>query len=86
MAIHIDCFSGELADLKKKERTPEAALAVLSRSPLVSTFDMGELPWLCGLVEGLVHMGWIVEEKEGYPWHRFVLTDSGRVKLQTSEG
>ena len=86
MHVHVDCFSGKLAELKKEERTLEAALAVLSRSPLVSTWDMSELPWLRGLVEALVHKGWIDEEKEGYPWHRFVLTTAGRAKLQTPEG
>ena len=80
-AIHIDCFSGALSDLKKKDRTLENALRVLSRHSRVSTWDMGELPWMRGLVEGLVFKGWIVEFDEPYPWHRFELTDAGRSEI-----
>jgi len=85
MEFHVDCFSGALVDLKKKERTLHNALLVLSQHPLVSTWDMGELPWLRGLVEGLVHKGWIVERDEPYPWHRFELTDAGKAQVKGGE-
>lgn len=80
--IFLDSFSGALADLKTKQRTEENALAILAEHPRVSTWDMSENRWLCGLIDGLKQNGLIVEQTEPYPWHRFALTDKGRAKLR----
>lgn len=82
MKVMLDSFSGALADLPPRRRTPENALAVLAKRPRVSTWDMSETPWLQRLVTNLKGEGLIAEVKtERYPWHRYELTDKGRRRL-----
>lgn len=79
--IFVDSFSGALADLPKGQRTTLDALRTLVEHPQVSTFDRSYLPWVDRLVRDLLAQGLIVEERVQYPWHRFALTDAGRVAL-----
>lgn len=83
-AVHICSFSGDLSDLKPKERTDEHALSVLARSPRVSVWDMGA-DWLCTLVQSMERRGLIIDDrKEPYPWIRYALTDKGREVLSAA--
>jgi hypothetical protein len=76
--MHIDCFSGPAADLPKGQRSADSVLRVLVRSPRVSTWDMSETPWLRNCIERLSLDGLIrSDEKEPYPWCRYVVTASG---------
>ena len=69
--IHGCCFSSDVIDLKKGERTDENVIAVLKQSPKISTWDMSENSWLCSIINNLVKIGKIKEEKSAYPWHRY---------------
>lgn len=81
-AIFLDSFSGAAADLPKGKRTANDVLAVLAKSPRVSTFDMSEHRWLRDAVYELHKRGLIDEDPtEPYPWHRYTLTDAGRKHL-----
>lgn len=40
--VFLDSFSGDIAELKRGQRTAENALAVLDKSPMVSTWDLSE--------------------------------------------
>lgn len=72
--VCVDSFSGDVASLKKSDRTPENALAALRRNPRVSTWDMSEHAWLRSMLADLTRAGLIVEDDaEPYPWHRFVV-------------
>lgn len=82
--VFIDSFSGDLADLKRGKRTTENALAVLDKSPMVSTWDMSENKWLYRLICDLKHEGLIVEQVQSYPWHRYKLTDAGKALLPSN--
>lgn len=84
--VFIDSFSGDLAELKRGKRTPENALAVLDRSPMVSTWDMSENKWLYRLICDLKHEGLIVEQEQPYPWHRYKLTDAGKARHRMAIG
>lgn len=77
MKIHIDSFSGKVVDLKRGQRTHENILEVLSKHPRISTWDMGELPWLRNAINELKLYGFIVEQDEPYPWHKYKVTDTG---------
>ena len=55
--VFLDSFSGDLAELKRGKRTPENALAVLNKSPMVSTWDMSENKWLYRLISDLKQRG-----------------------------
>ena len=82
---HIDYFSGDVVDLPKKERTPENVLRVLAKNPTVSTFGMSEnYKWLPGITNLLEEKGFVQDETKtvGYPWHKFVVTESGREHLK----
>ena len=81
---HIDYFSGDVVDLPKKERTPENVLRVLAKNPMVSTFDMSEnYKWLPKITKLLTTEGWAKEDETvGYPWLKFVVTESGREHLK----
>lgn len=69
-----DSFSGPAAQLPPSQRTPAHVLAALRRNPRVSTWDMGETPWLRGCIDALKASGQITEDKsEPYPWHRYVV-------------
>jgi hypothetical protein len=84
--VFIDSFSGLLADLKKKDRTPENALRALAKDGRVSCFDRSEFSWLNSLVENLVQREFISEDKsEQYPWQRFSLTEKGKEFLENSQ-
>ncbi len=79
--IFIDSFSGEIADLKRGKRTRENMLAVLARSPLVSTWDMSEHRWLRDEIANMETDGLIISVDQPYPWLRYELTDKGRALL-----
>lgn len=85
--VCFDSFSGALSDLKKKERTLTNVLAALANNPRVSTFEMAEhYRWMPSLVDWLIDKGWVVDRSkdEGFPWHRYELTDAGRTELADS--
>jgi DNA-binding HxlR family transcriptional regulator len=83
-AIFLDSFSGAAADLKKGQRSAENVLAVLAKSPRVSTWDM-EAAWLRGALAQLQRDGLISEDKsEPYPWHRYTVTAAGRAALEAA--
>ena len=75
--MHIDSFSGMVADLKIGQRTSEDILAVLAKHPRVSAWDMSEILWLRIALLNLEKRGLIASQDEPYPWCRFVLTDAG---------
>lgn len=86
MKVMLDSFSGAIADLPPRLRTPENALAVLAKHPRVSTWDMSETSWLQRLITNLKGEGLIAAvETEPYPWHRYELTDKGRQALADSK-
>jgi hypothetical protein len=69
-------FTSPVADLKRHQRTPDGILEALRKNPRVSTFDLSEYAWLRNGVKDLEHRGMVsVDEKEPYPWVRFVLHD-----------
>lgn len=70
--VFMDSFSGDAASLPPRSRTPDHVLTVLRTSPRVSTWDMGEEPWLRYCIDILKRDGKITEDSsEPYPWHRF---------------
>lgn len=71
--IFLDSFSGDIADLKKGQRTVENALAILGVHPRVSTWDMSEHKWLRDLIGDMKKRGLIVEQKAAYPWHSYAV-------------
>lgn len=75
--IFLDSFSGAASDLKPSQRTRESMLAVLAKSPRVSTWDMSEHCWLRTIIADLKERKMIDELAEPYPWHRYALTDAG---------
>lgn len=77
--MHIDSFSGKVAELKLGHRTSYYVLLVLATYPRVSTWDMSELSWLRAAIEGLELKGLIVAMDEPYPWHMYRLTDAGKL-------
>ena len=79
--MRIDSFSGAAADLKPRERNADNVLAVLAKSPRVSTWDMSELAWLRNSISDLQRRGLIERADEPYPWCRYVLTGAGRAAL-----
>lgn len=75
-AVILCSFSGAAADLPPRMRTPGHVLAALRKSPLVSTFDMCEVPWLRGCIDVLKVQGKIIEDNnEQYPWHRYIVVE-----------
>ena len=80
-AIHIDSFSGPASDLKPSQRHPQAVLKVLAHHPRLSTWDMSEHAWLRGCINTLERSKQIVSVTEMYPWHRWELTDAGRLAV-----
>lgn len=82
--MFIDCFSGDAVDLRGNQRTPMAVLKVLEKNPRLSTWDMGETPWLRGCIDKLLQLNLIAYADEPYPWHRWTLTESGKAALAGS--
>ena len=77
--VHIDSFSGAVADLSKKEQGyPAKVISALIKSPLVSTWDMSESRNLRASLRFLLDNGMIKELDEAYPWHRFQITNKGK--------
>ena len=76
--IHLDSFSGAVADLKPAHRDSESVLQTLSKNPTVSTWDMSELLWLRSAISDLKKRGLIVSKDEPFPWLRYELTDAGK--------
>ncbi len=82
MSIHIDSFSGAVADLSKKEQgDPTKVLMVLTKSPLVSAWDMGDSANLRGSLTFLRDNGMIKLLDEPYPWYKFELTSKGKKEV-----
>lgn len=81
--FHIDSFSGEAADLPKRHRTMDNLLRALARDPLVSCWDMGEYPWLRDLVFDGIKAGFLASADQPYPWCRYILTDTGKARLES---
>ena len=79
--MHIDRFSGAIAELKPGQRTIPHALRAIATDPRVSTFERGA-GWLESLIRDMVTQGLMTEDdREPSPWHRFNLTDKGRAML-----
>ncbi len=79
--IHIDSFSGAVADLSKKEQgVPAKVLAALTKNPRVSDWDMSASRNLRGSLRFLIDDGKIEELGEDFPWYRFQLTDKGKAE------
>lgn len=82
--IHIDYFSGSIADMKRGKRTEDNALRILEKDGRVSCFDRSEYRWLDVLLCDLEKLGLIAEEKgTAYPWQIYKLTDLGRARIET---
>ena len=81
MRVHLDSFSGAASDLKRGQRSSENVLAVLANRPRVSTWDMSEHDWLRSCIKDLRKRGLIVAETEPYQWHRYSLTEAGRLMV-----
>lgn len=82
--IHVDQFTGSLADLPPKRRTIVDALQALDRHPVVSTFERGA-PWLEKLIREMLNRKLIEERGSSYPYHRYAVTDAGRGILALAE-
>lgn len=82
--VFIDSFSGKVAELKRGNRSNHNVLAVLEKHPMVSTWDMGELPWLRNTISKLTNLGYILSLEEPYPWHRYRLTALGLAFLASA--
>lgn len=81
-ALFLDSFSGPVSDLPKGRRNATNVLAVLTKSPRVSTWDM-DAAWLRCALEQLQRDGLISKDKsEPYPWHRYTLTAAGRAVIK----
>lgn len=80
--IHVDSFSGGVANLKPKHRQPIDVLGALAKDPRVSTFDMSESVWLWQGIKSLKDGGLITELDEPYPWHKYALTGAGWAMLR----
>lgn len=74
---HIDSFSGLASNIKPKERNLVTLMHALSKSPLVSTWDMSEERWLRNLINDALMKEMIVEIECNYPWHKYELTEKG---------
>jgi hypothetical protein len=73
--VILDSFSGPASELRGSARTSDNVLAVLSRNPRVSCWDMSEHAWLRSCISDLVKRGAIAEDKsEPYPFHKFTPT------------
>jgi len=75
--IYLCSFSGTVADLKKSLRNENGVLYTLKYHPRVSTWDMRENKWLRDIIESLENKKLILPVKDEYPWHKWVLTESG---------
>ena len=71
MTVFIDSFSGAVADLKRPYRNSDGMLSVFAKHPMVSVWDMSELPWLRYAIKDLESRGLIEMKKEPYPWIRY---------------
>ena len=81
-SMPIDSFSNATAvDLKQSARNEHNVLYALKYHPRISTFDMSENAWLCTIIRQLENKGFIQSIPEPYPWHLWILTDSGRHEL-----
>lgn len=76
-AIIVDSFSGAVADIPRRQRTPEKILRALDRDPHVSTWDMDE-GGLWSWIRDLEREGFITSLPCGYPWLQYELTDKGK--------
>lgn len=86
-SVFIDCFSGSLADMKRGTRTHENALRVLAKDGRVSCFDRSGPRWIDMLLNDLLSLGLVEEEKNvPYPWCRFYLTAKGNDFLAELNG
>lgn len=75
--VYLDSFSGAAASLPPRERTPADILRKLVTHPRVSTWDMGDHPWLRDGIADLKRRGLITEADEPYPWHKYAVTETG---------
>lgn len=75
----LSSFSTPVADLKRKDRTPEMVLACLRRNPRVSAFDLSEHAWLRDCIRVLESQGRIKDDKtSSYPWVRYDVLAEGQ--------
>ena len=88
MNTFLDSFSGSVYELKPKQKgNPMIVLSVLSKDPNVSTWDMdsGKRYPLWKTIDKLKEMGYIEEIPCNYPWRKYVITESGKLKLELQE-
>jgi hypothetical protein len=71
MNIHIDSFSGCLADLPESKRSDFDILEVLRKHPRVSYYDLSELDWMGDAINRLRATGKIIMQNDEFPWYRF---------------
>jgi hypothetical protein len=72
--MKLDSFAGPVALLPPGKREQGDILEVLREFPLVSCFDLSELPWLRLGIASLERRGLIRDDrKEPYPWVRYVV-------------
>ncbi len=83
--MHIDSFSGEVVDLKPKQRTPLNLLKGLQSNPLISTWDFSMNRWLDLMIQGLEEDGLIKPVPREYPWHQYEITEQGNNFLSAIE-
>jgi len=81
MHVNICSFSTKAAELKPKDRTAINALLALQENPRISTFDMSDNAWLCGLVKLLESKNYIKPVNEPYPWHKWKITKTGLERI-----
>ncbi len=84
--VHLCSFSGKAADIKPKDRNVNILVSVLRKHPRISTWDMSENVWLRDLIKQAMIRDLIKEVDEPYPWHRFVVTESGTNHLRKNDG
>ena len=83
--IHICSFASRISDLTKKQiRDTRLVLECLLSDPMVSTWDMDDGRCLYRKIDDLKALGYIDDKtaETSYPWHKFVVTESGKQYLE----
>jgi hypothetical protein len=75
--MHVDQFTGGIANLPPRRRTIVDALLSLDRCPCISTFERGA-PWLEKLIRDMERRGFIEDRGGEYPYRRYAITSAGR--------
>ena len=85
MRTFVDSFSGSVSELTAKQtRDENRVLRVLAKDPNVSTWDM-DTHGLWKTIDKLEKKGMVLAKDAPYPWHKYVVTDSGKKFLKELE-